>query len=115
MGQLLNLKGEMVKRRLNIEDIARVLGIHKNTAANKVNGLTPFTVDEAIRLHKNCFQDLELKYLFQKETGSRVRIGSKEFSEIIVTDDEGNLLASITEENIIEEKNCIVTCVPVDS
>lgn len=115
MGQLLNLKGEMAKRKLIIEDIAKVLGIHKNTAANKVNGITPFTVEEAIRLQESCFPESDLRYLFHREIGSRVKIGSKEFSEIIVTDIEGNLLASITEENIIEEKNCIVTCVPVDS
>lgn len=44
-----------------------------------------------------------------------MRIGEKEYSEILVTDTEGNLLASITDEDIIEEKDCRVVCVPIDS
>lgn len=43
-----------------------------------------------------------------------MQIGGKEYSEIIVTDAEGGLLASITDENVIEEKSCKVECVPVD-
>jgi hypothetical protein len=41
-------------------------------------------------------------------------IGNKEYSEIQVTDEEGGLIASITDENIIEEKDCKVVCVPVE-
>ena len=44
-----------------------------------------------------------------------MRIGEKDFSEIIVTDADGNLLASITDENVIEEKDCRIVCVPVES
>lgn len=41
-----------------------------------------------------------------------IKIGDKEYSEIVVTDKDGNLLASITGRNVIEEENCRVTCVP---
>lgn len=41
-------------------------------------------------------------------------IGGKEFSEIFITDVDGGLLASITDEDVIEEKNCKVVCVPVE-
>lgn len=41
-----------------------------------------------------------------------MKIGEKEYSEILITDSENNLLASITDENIIEEQNCKITCVP---
>lgn len=44
-----------------------------------------------------------------------MRIGEKEYSEILITDAEGNLLASITDKDIIEEKDCRVVCVPIDS
>lgn len=44
-----------------------------------------------------------------------MRIGEKEYSEILITDGEGNLLASITDNDIIEEKNCKVLCVPVEN
>ena len=43
-----------------------------------------------------------------------MRIGGKEYSEIVITDKEDNLLVSITDQDIIEEKNCKVICVPVE-
>ena len=39
-------------------------------------------------------------------------IGGKEYTEIIVTDANGGLLADITDKNIIEKENCKVVCVP---
>lgn len=44
----------------------------------------------------------------------RLQIGEKEYSEIFVTDADGGLLASITDKDVIEEKNCKVVCVPVE-
>lgn len=44
-----------------------------------------------------------------------MKIGDREYSEIIVTDADDNLLVSITDQNIIEEKNCKVVCVPVEN
>lgn len=44
-----------------------------------------------------------------------MKIGDKEYSEIVITDNKSNLLVSITDENIIQEENCKVVCVPVDS
>lgn len=43
-----------------------------------------------------------------------MKIGDKEYSEILITDANGGLLVSITDKDIIEEKNCKVLCVPVD-
>lgn len=48
------------------------------------------------------------------ERRDNVRIGDKEYSEILVTDDEGGLLASITDKDIIEEENSKVVCVPIE-
>lgn len=44
-----------------------------------------------------------------------MKIGDKDYTEIIVTDAENNLLASITDKDIVEEKNCKVVCVPVEN
>lgn len=44
---------------------------------------------------------------------NKLKIGEVEYSEILITDSENNLLASITDEDIVEEKNCKVVCVPV--
>lgn len=43
-----------------------------------------------------------------------MKIGEKEYSEIFITDSDNNLLASITDKDIIEEQNCKVVCVPVE-
>ena len=40
-----------------------------------------------------------------------MQIGGKDYSEILVTDEDGGLLASITDEDVVEEKNCKVVCV----
>lgn len=49
-----------------------------------------------------------------REEMSKVKIGEKEYLEIHIMDANGGLIASITDENIIEEKNCKVVCVPVE-
>lgn len=42
-----------------------------------------------------------------------MKIGGKEYEEIIITDNKDRLLISITDENIIQEDSCKVVCVPV--
>ena len=45
----------------------------------------------------------------------KLKIGDKEYSEILVTDNENRLLASITDEDVIAEKDCKVVCVPAEN
>ena len=45
---------------------------------------------------------------------AKVQIGEKEYSEILITDADGGLIASITDKDVIEEKNYKVVCVPVE-
>lgn len=44
-----------------------------------------------------------------------MKIGNKEYSEIVITDIENNLIVSISDKDIIQEKNCKVVCVPVEN
>lgn len=60
----LNLKAEMAKRNISIEDIANLLEIHRNSVANKIHGRSRFSVDEAFCVQKAFFPDLETQYLF---------------------------------------------------
>lgn len=70
--QCLNLKGEMAKRSVKVEDIANVLQIHRNSASNKINGDTSFSIDEAVKVKEAFFPELSLKFLFEKqEVGGR--------------------------------------------
>lgn len=65
--QCLNLKGEMAKRSIKVEDIANVLQIHRNSASNKINGDTAFSIDEAVKVKEAFFPELSLKFLFEKQ------------------------------------------------
>ena len=65
--QCLNLKGEMAKRSIKIEAIANVLQIHRNSASNKINGDTAFSIDEAVKVKEAFFPELSLKFLFEKQ------------------------------------------------
>lgn len=62
-----NLRGEMARKGITIEELARFLGIHRNSVSNKINGETPFSVNEAFEIQKKYFPKLSLEYLFKKE------------------------------------------------
>lgn len=61
------LIGEMAKRRITIEEIAKLLNIHRNSVANKLGGSTAFTIEEAIWIQETFFPDCNLKELFKRE------------------------------------------------
>lgn len=44
-----------------------------------------------------------------------MKIGDKEYSEIIITNWEDELIASITDEDVIGEKGYKVVCVPIET
>lgn len=63
----LNLRGEMAKRKVSIEDLASLLGVHRNSVANKLNGDSAFSVEQSFAIQETYFPDLTLKYLFSTE------------------------------------------------
>lgn len=63
----LNLKGEMAKRNVHIEDISRLLDLHRNSVANKINGKSSFSISEAFKIRNAFFEDEDIEYLFKKE------------------------------------------------
>lgn len=58
------IKKAMQSKGITIEAVAAILGIHRNSASNKVNGETPFTVDEAFKLKSTLFPEYDADYLF---------------------------------------------------
>ena len=62
-----NLKAEMARKGISIEEVSKTLDIHRNSVANKINGDTPFTVEEAFKIHDKYFPKLSLDYLFTTE------------------------------------------------
>lgn len=59
-----NLKAEMAKCGVTVEAIAEVLKIHRNSASNKINGKSSFTIEEAFEIKTVFFPTLSLDYLF---------------------------------------------------
>ena len=62
-----NLKEKMAGRNVKIEDVANLLEIHRNSAANKINGSSSFSIEESFKVRDAFFPDLELDYLFATE------------------------------------------------
>lgn len=62
-----NLKVEMGRCDVTIEAISKVLGIHRNSVANKLNGTSSFSIEEAMEIHNVFFPNLGYKYLFATE------------------------------------------------
>ena len=63
MGEL-NIKKVMRDKSISIEAVSAVLSIHRNSAANKVNGISAFRVDEAFKLRDTLFPEYNIDYLF---------------------------------------------------
>lgn len=61
----LNLKAEMAKKDVSIESISRLLGIHRNSVSNKLNGISSFSIEEAEKIHNEFFPNTKLLYLFK--------------------------------------------------
>jgi len=61
-----NLKIEMQRAGISIEQIAEDLDIHRNTASNKINGETDFTIQEAIFIRNYRFPQFAFEYLFKR-------------------------------------------------
>lgn len=62
-----NLKAELARKGISMEEVSKVLEIHRNSVANKINGDTPFTVEEAFKIQEKYFPKLSLNYLFATE------------------------------------------------
>jgi len=61
----INLRAEMARNGVSVDDVAKILRVHRNTAGNKVNGDTPFTIDEAFTLRDARFPEYDVGYLFK--------------------------------------------------
>lgn len=64
-----NLRAEMARKNITIEEIAKEIGIHRNSVSNKINGPSSFSIEEAMKIKDKFFPLLEYKYLFAVETG----------------------------------------------
>lgn len=61
-----NLRREMAAKHVEIEDLAKLWKVHRNTASAKVNGKSPITIEEAFKAQEAYFPECTLAYLFSK-------------------------------------------------
>lgn len=60
-----NLLVELSKKKIKYHHLALILGINRNTVSHKINGVSDFTVTEAIKIYKDVFQETySIDYLF---------------------------------------------------
>ncbi len=62
------LVSEIAKRKIKKKSVAHAAGISYKALYNKMNGLAPFTLDEALAVRKTFFPDISTDDLFAKDT-----------------------------------------------
>lgn len=63
----MEIKRAMEAKKIGVDALAGLLNVHRNTAANKLNGDTPFTFEEAYKIKRSLFPEYDLDYLFSPE------------------------------------------------
>ena len=61
-----NLKALMGAKGISIDSVANLLGLHRNTVANKLDGESEFTYAQAELLQETMFPEYNAKYLFRR-------------------------------------------------
>lgn len=61
-----NLRAEMAREGVTIDDIAKALGAQHSTVSRKMNGHSKFFYDEADAIRNHFFPQCSLEYLFEK-------------------------------------------------
>ena len=61
-----NLKVQMAAHNVTIEQLSRLLTVHRNTVANKLDG-GACTIEEAFIIKDYLFRQFDLSYLFKRE------------------------------------------------
>lgn len=62
-----NLCAEMSRFGVSTTDIQNLIGCTDKTARNKINGISEFSVSEALEIRDKFFPGLRLEYLFARD------------------------------------------------
>lgn len=60
-----NLPNVMCAENIGVEDLAKILGVHRNTVANKIDGSSEFTLTEIEKI-KAVFSKYSWEFLFAR-------------------------------------------------
>lgn len=59
-----NLRAEMARKQITIQEIASMIGVGRDAASQKLSGKTPITLAEAFKIEKGYFPESDVRYLF---------------------------------------------------
>lgn len=62
-----NLRAEMARSNISIQDIANVIGTARDTAGAKLSRKRPINLNEAFEIADTFFPDKDVRYLFEAE------------------------------------------------
>lgn len=61
-----NLRAEMARKNITITEIAKTIGVNRDTLGKKFSGKSSLNLDEAFLIQKKFFPEMEVQLLFQE-------------------------------------------------
>lgn len=61
-----NLRAEMARKGITVQEIADSIGVNRDTASRKLSRKSSFTLDEAFKIERQFFGGLGVLYLFSE-------------------------------------------------
>lgn len=61
-----NVRAEMARKDLTIMDIAKGIGMNRDTLSRKLSGRSCLNLDEAFNIQKTYFPDIPIRVLFKE-------------------------------------------------
>lgn len=61
-----NVRVEMARKDLTILDIARSIGMKRETLSRKLSGNSPISLGEAFDIQQKCFPEMDIQTLFKE-------------------------------------------------
>ena len=61
-----NLKALLAAKGITIEQLAKLLGVHRDTVTNKLNGESEFSYGQAELIQEMLFPEYNIRYIFRR-------------------------------------------------
>lgn len=65
-----NLRAEMARKGITVQEIADSIGVNRDTAARKLSRKSPIALSEAFLIERKFFMGLGVSYLFSEAMDS---------------------------------------------
>ena len=62
-----NLKKLLAIKGMSIDAVAKLLGVHRDTVSNKLNGESEFTYGQAELIQEALFPEYNIRYIFHRD------------------------------------------------